>query len=180
VSGRVPTATEATRLAELQRLVTGSGEGRVAVLREGKVVGVVARSDLLRALGEPVEAAEDGADSIATELAALDRLAPVFEAVAAAAEQFDGVYLVGGTVRDILLGERSFDVDVAVEGDAIAFAELLATELGGRVTAHEKFGTAVVSYGEQERVDVVTTRTEFYDAPAALPTVEHATIREDL
>src|SRR5205823_14819736 len=47
-------------------------------------------------------------------------------------------------------------------------------------TPHSKFGTAVVSYGESGRVDVVTARTEFYDAPAALPTVEHATIREDL
>jgi tRNA nucleotidyltransferase (CCA-adding enzyme) len=90
------------------------------------------------------------------------------------------VYLVGGTVRDILLGERSFDVDIAVEGDAIAFARALASALDGRVRPHEKFGTAVVLYGEDERVDVVTARTEFYEAPAALPTVEHATIREDL
>src|SRR5207253_11161157 len=77
-------------------------------------------------------------------------------------------------------GERSFDVDVAVEGDAVAVAEELAEALGGRLRAHRRFGTAVVLYGEGERVDVVTARTEFYDAPAALPTVEHATIREDL
>ena len=114
------------------------------------------------------------------ELARLERLQPVFEAVAAVSEPFEGVYLVGGTVRDILLGERSFDVDIAVEGDAIALAQALADALGGRVRAHEKFGTAVVLYGDDERVDVVTARTEFYDAPAALPTVEHASIREDL
>src|SRR5207253_2207283 len=86
----------------------------------------------------------------------------------------------GGPVRGILLGERGFDVDIAVEGDAIALAQALADALGGRVRAHDKFGTAVVLYGEDERVDVVTARTEFYDAPAALPTVEHASIREDL
>src|SRR5204862_7115785 len=114
------------------------------------------------------------------ELGKLERLQPVFEAVAAVSEPFEGVYLVGGTVRDILLGERSFDVDIAVEGDAIALAQALADALGGRVRAHDKFGTAVVIYGEGERVDVVTARTEFYDAPAALPTVEHASIREDL
>src|SRR5204863_7310087 len=74
----------------------------------------------------------------------------------------------------------SFDVDIAVEGDAIALAQALADALGGRVRAHEKFGTAVVVYGDGERVDVVTARTEFYDAPAALPAVEHASIREDL
>ncbi len=82
-------------------------------------------------------------------------------------------------MRDILLGEQSFDVDIAVEGDAIELARALAEALDGRVRPHEKFGTAVVLY-DGGRVDVVTTRTEFYDAPAALPTVEHATIREDL
>jgi tRNA nucleotidyltransferase (CCA-adding enzyme) len=117
---------------------------------------------------------------LSDELARLERLQPVFEAVAAVSEPFEGVYLVGGTVRDILLGERGFDVDIAVEGDAIALAQALADALGGRVRAHEKFGTAVVIYGDDERVDVVTARTEFYDAPAALPTVEHASIREDL
>ena len=115
-----------------------------------------------------------------SELARLERLQPVFEAVAAVSEPFEGVYLVGGTVRDILLGEPNFDVDIAVEGDAIALAQALADALGGRVRAHDKFGTAVVIYGDDERVDVVTARTEFYDAPAALPTVEHASIREDL
>src|SRR5919108_575722 len=58
--------------------------------------------------------------------------------------------------------------------------DLDAGALGGRVRAHPKFGTAVVLYGEDGRVDVVTARTEFYDAPAALPSVEHASIREDL
>jgi tRNA nucleotidyltransferase (CCA-adding enzyme) len=83
-------------------------------------------------------------------------------------------------VRDILLGEENFDVDIAVEGDAIVFARALAATLGGRVTPHDKFGTAVVKYEGDERVDVVTTRTEFYDAPGALPTVERAGLREDL
>ncbi len=108
------------------------------------------------------------------------RLHEAAEAVAALGDRAEGVYLVGGTIRDILLGEQSFDVDIAVEGDAIAFAYALAKVLGGRATPHHKFGTAVVSYGEHERIDVVTTRTEFYDAPGALPTVERAGLREDL
>jgi tRNA nucleotidyltransferase (CCA-adding enzyme) len=173
------TCREDTPLAELQHLLATSADGRIAVLRGDEVVGVVTRSNVLRALGGRA-AGEPEPGSLAPELERLERLTPVFEAVAAVSEPFDGVYLVGGTVRDILLGERSFDVDVAVEGDAIALAEALARELRGRVKAHRKFGTAVVLYGRGERVDVVTARTEFYDAPAALPTVEHATIREDL
>src|SRR5205823_2707731 len=179
MSARAATCAEDTPLAELQRLLAG-GDDRIAVLRDEKIAGVVTRSDLLRALGEQAAPAGKPGPMRTGELARLERLRPVFEAVAAVSEPFEGVYLVGGTVRDILLGERSFDVDIAVEGDAIALAQALADALAGRVRAHEKFGTAVVLYGEDERVDVVTARTEFYDAPAALPTVEHASIREDL
>jgi tRNA nucleotidyltransferase (CCA-adding enzyme) len=179
MSSRVATCDEETPLSELQRLLA-AGDERVAVVREGRLVGVVTRSDVLEALGERAAATRRPAVSLAEELAKLERLTPVFEAVAALSEAYEGVYLVGGTVRDILLGERGFDVDIAVEGDAIALAQALADALGGRVRAHEKFGTAVVVYGDGERVDVVTARTEFYDAPAALPAVEHASIREDL
>jgi tRNA nucleotidyltransferase (CCA-adding enzyme) len=180
MSSRVPTCQERTPLAELQRLLAGSSEGRVAVLRGDKVFGVVTRSDILRALGEPVAPEPEAPADLADELATLEHLAPVFEAVAALSEAQEGVYLVGGTVRDILLDEPNFDIDIAVEGDAIELARALARELDGRLQAHAKFGTAVVLYGDGDRVDLVTARTEFYDAPAALPAIEHATIREDL
>jgi len=88
----------------------------------------------------------------------------------------EGLYLVGGTVRDILLGRPSFDVDIAVEGDAIAFAR----GLGGEVTGHGRFGTAVVRFPDGRRWDVVTARRERYGAPAALPEVEAGTIADDL
>jgi tRNA nucleotidyltransferase (CCA-adding enzyme) len=177
----VPTATEDTPVTELQQLLERSPEGRVAVLHDGKVAGVVTRRDLLRALGElPAGTARETGVSLEAELDALAELGPVFDAVRATSEPYEGVYLVGGTVRDILLEERNFDVDIAVEGDGIAFARTLAAALKGRFRPHEKFGTAVVLYGDGDRVDVVTARTEFYDAPAALPAVEHATIREDL
>ena len=180
MSGRVQVVDEEASLGELQRLLASSAEGRLAVLRGERLVGVVTRTDVLQALGEAVEIPSEPTDSITDELGRLERLAPVFDAVAAASDTVDGVYLVGGTVRDILLGEPSFDVDIAVEGDAIGLARSIARQLGGRVRTHEKFGTAVVVYGDEQHVDVVTARTEFYDAPAALPTVEHASIRDDL
>jgi tRNA nucleotidyltransferase (CCA-adding enzyme) len=179
MSGRVATSTPDTPVAELQSLLA-AGNDRVAVLEGERIAGVVTRSDVLKALGAQTAPPERPGPMLTEELARLERLQRVFETVAAVSEPYEGVYLVGGTVRDILLGERSFDVDIAVEGDAIALAQALADALGGRVRAHDKFGTAVVLYGEGERVDVVTARTEFYDAPAALPTVEHASIREDL
>ena len=180
MSGRVITASEDASIAELQVLVTSATDGRVAVLRDGELSGVVARADLLRALEGVEPEGREPPGSIADELHRLEDLRQLFEAVAALGDRAEGVYVVGGTVRDILLGEKSFDVDIAIEGDAIEFARALAETLGGRATPHERFGTAVVSYGDDARVDVVTTRTEFYDAPAALPTVERAGLREDL
>jgi tRNA nucleotidyltransferase (CCA-adding enzyme) len=88
----------------------------------------------------------------------------------------EGVYLVGGTIRDLLLGRKSFDVDLAVEGDAIEFAR----GLGGEVTAHGRFGTAVVRFPDGRQLDVVTCRRETYAGPAALPDVEAGTIADDL
>ena len=118
------------------------------MLKDGEVIGVVTRSDLLRAFDEPVSEAREGRRRRSPSGSrALERLAPVFEAVQAVSERFDGVYLVGGAVRDVLMGEPTFDIDIAVEGDGIAFAEALAGALGGRAVPHEKFGTAIVIAG---------------------------------
>ena len=180
MSGRATTTTEDATLAQLRVLVTDAEDGRVAVLRDDELVGVVARVDLLRALEGVEHDREQTGESLADELSGIQRLRGLFDAVASLGDRAEAVYLVGGTVRDIILGEESFDVDIAVEGDAIDFARALAAALDGRVTPHQKFGTAIVLYGDGERVDVVTTRTEFYDAPGALPTVERAGLREDL
>jgi tRNA nucleotidyltransferase (CCA-adding enzyme) len=182
MSPGVTTCEVTTTLAELQRLISGAYAGRVPVVRDGEVVGVVTRSDVLRALGElaPEPPRAGGARDLAERLLSLPGLRMVFETIQAVSVGFEGVYLVGGTVRDILLGEPSFDVDIAVEGDGIALGRALADALGGRAVPHERFGTAVVLYGDGGRLDVATTRTEFYDAPGALPSVEQASLRQDL
>lgn len=92
-----------------------------------------------------------------------------------------GVYLVGGAVRDLMLGYAQFDYDLAVEGEAAELAELLAREIGGEVTVHQRFGTATFRAADDELfVDIAETRTETYPAPGALPEVRPATIAEDL
>ncbi len=180
MSSQVVSSGEGATLQELRALVTAAEDGRVAVLGEGGLVGIVSRADLLRELEGGAVAPSAPTVSIAEQLRATRRLRAIVEAVESLTDRTEGVYLVGGTVRDILLGEESFDVDIAVEGDAISFAYALARAIGGRATPHRRFGTSIVSYGDGERVDVVTTRTEFYDAPGALPTVERAGLREDL
>jgi tRNA nucleotidyltransferase (CCA-adding enzyme) len=176
----VAVCEQTTSLPDLRRLLVDSPAGRIAVVEGGEVVGVVTRGDLLAALGHE-EAPERVVEvDLRLELESLEQLGLLREAIATIGGTHEGIYLVGGSVRDVLLGTEGFDIDIAVEGDAIALARELARLMQGRIRAHEKFGTAVVLYGDDARVDVVTTRSEFYDAPAALPLVEHANIREDL
>jgi tRNA nucleotidyltransferase (CCA-adding enzyme) len=105
---------------------------------------------------------------------ALREAHPELETVRAVARQ--PVYLVGGAVRDLLLGRDRADVDLMVEGDATA----LAAELGGASSEHDRFGAVKVDVDGHE-VDIVGARTETYERPGALPTVTPAeTIEEDL
>jgi tRNA nucleotidyltransferase (CCA-adding enzyme) len=102
--------------------------------------------------------------------------------VAAAAP--DPVYLVGGAVRDLLLGRGRADIDLAVEGDPAALAAALGAEI---VESHSRFGTFKLALGgcrpgmPDEVVDVASARRETYVRPGALPSVElGAPIRTDL
>ncbi len=88
-------------------------------------------------------------------------------------------YLVGGPVRDLLLGRRLVDLDVVVEGDAMALAGSLAQALGGRAVTHPRFGTAKLRLPFLT-VDLATARAETYSRPGALPTVRPAPIAADL
>ena len=89
------------------------------------------------------------------------------------------VYLVGGGVRDLLLGLPQLDVDVMVEGDAIALASPVAAELGARLVTHPRFGTAAVR-GRDFRLDLAGARQEQYARPGALPSVQPAELADDL
>ena len=87
----------------------------------------------------------------------------------------DGVHLVGGAVRDLLLGREPRELDVVVEGDVAA----LARRLGAAVTVHERFGTATVQ-SDGCRFDLAAARAETYARPGALPDVRPAGIDADL
>jgi tRNA nucleotidyltransferase (CCA-adding enzyme) len=89
-------------------------------------------------------------------------------------------YAVGGFVRDLLLGVRDEDLDLTIEGDGVAFARQLAAATAGICKGPSAFGTAVVIAGDGHKIDVATARRETYKHPAALPTVEPGSIRDDL
>jgi tRNA nucleotidyltransferase (CCA-adding enzyme) len=86
-----------------------------------------------------------------------------------------GVFLVGGAVRDLLLGGAPFDLDLVVEGDPAP----VAARLDGEVVLHDRFGTATVTVGGFS-YDIARARRETYPSPGALPEVTPATLEEDL
>ena len=188
MTSNVATISPDATLTEIQHAIVKARGGRVAVVSAevdghpaaADVLGVVTRTDLLAALSRrPPETADEWDSDLGDALRKRSELEPLWAAVGVAAQTVDGVYLVGGAVRDLLLDAPSFDIDLAVEGDGIAFAEALAAGLGGRMHPHERFHTAVVIAGDL-RIDVATARTEHYEYPAALPVVEHSSIRRDL
>jgi len=96
-----------------------------------------------------------------------------------AAKQKQRVYLVGGAVRDLLLGYPNFDLDLVVEGDAVRLAEQVAETGQAKLLAHHRFGTAKLRY-ENFTLDLATARKETYARPGALPAVTPGTLKDDL
>lgn len=90
------------------------------------------------------------------------------------------LYLVGGTVRDMLLRRARMDIDLAVEGDGMRFADRLARASGGRCAPNPRFLTATVEMPEGHSLDVATARSETYEHPGALPRVASASMDVDL
>ncbi len=183
----------------LRKVMTEQDWGQVPVVdpNTGGILGIVTRTDLIKQwLALPAAQPETLADLMAQMLpAALRDL--LEQAGVAAGELGLPLYAVGGFVRDLLLGEPNFDIDLVVEGDAIRLAQALAQRLGGRVRSHRRFGTAkwilpqelLARAGEGRNhagkampasLDFVTSRMEFYERPTALPTVERSSIKQDL
>jgi len=163
--------------------------GRLLVVdEERRLLGLISRTDLLK-LWPEVRPREEGLPGDwASRLQ--ERLpAPLWELLRQAGQVAEEVgfslYLVGGFVRDLLLGLPNLDLDLVVEGDAITLARELARRRGGRVRSHRRFGTAkwiLEGMGPDlpPHLDFVTARTEFYEQPTALPTVEFSSLRHDL
>ena len=96
-----------------------------------------------------------------------------------ATERGQRVYLVGGVVRDMLLGYSGSDIDLVVEGDAIELAQEMAETSRAKLLTHRRFGTAKLRYNNFA-LDLATARKETYTRPGALPTVTPGTIKDDL
>lgn len=191
---KISTVGVKDNLYEAMEIILQQRQRLVPVVTGEDLVGVLTRTDIIRLLIDetvhmpeittPVEHRERNIyDLIVSQFP--EALQSVLREAGRLGDELDiAVYAVGGFVRDLLMKQPNLDTDLAVEGDGIAFAEKLAEHLGGRVRSHPKFRTATVFYtdsdGKNCLLDVATARLEYYEYPAALPTVELSSIKMDL
>lgn len=179
-------------LQHLQAVMTDSGWGQVPVVEPEslKLVGIVTRTDVLKTLSHR-HPRNIQAHSLVVRLKKTlptAELALITALAEQAVEEHLPVYIVGGFVRDLMLGHPGADLDMVVEGDAIKLGKSLVAKYGGRLTSHSRFGTARwYLYDSQlqdpvlpEYLDLISARQEYYEHPSALPIVEHGSIKLDL
>ncbi|MBX9696051.1 MAG: CBS domain-containing protein [Cyanobacteria bacterium] len=199
-----------TGLSEIQHIMVREDIGRLPVLDEDNhLIGVVSRKNVLKTLYGDYAGTEEGAnygeseetiehflpkskskdrnrvfkDQLATLSLSTQWLCKQVGEVAAHNNMV--AYAVGGFVRDLFLHRDNFDLDFVVEGNAIEMADRLEREYPSRfevVARHERFQTATLTFRAERirEVDLSTARTEYYDFPAALPTVEPSMLEHDL
>lgn len=180
-------------MKEAEKQMVEHDIGRLPVMSEGKLVGILTRSDILRALfGLAPKLYESKRSSstipsrkqtVADLQACIDT--PILDKIQLlgeiAQENRYRVFLVGGCVRDFLLNMKPRDFDFLVEDDAIAFAERIANRYPGvKLVMNPQFRTAKIKFQEGFTFDLASARTEYYEHPADLPTVSTGSLREDL
>lgn len=226
-AGQVSVRPDAS-ISALRQVMIDSNWGQIPVIEaSGRIIGIVTRTDLIK-LWDADALPRRHAQAIAARLKS--SLRPVQHALLRLIGEEVSVinytvYIVGGFVRDLLLNpllnpllngrqldsdqanHATLDMDIVIEGNAIAFAQRMHSLYGGRVVPHQRFNTAKwllddpanpvhthklladlgpdagTPWSRQDlpaHLDFVTARTEFYTAPSVLPTVEDSSIKLDL
>ncbi|MBI1269074.1 CBS domain-containing protein [bacterium] len=209
MSKPVFTVKKDTPLVEIQHLMVTEDIGRLPVLdSDGRLVGLVTRQNVLDTLyGTYSRNKGEGRLEDTIEVDVLVPEAKHRQRIEAIKNKFENLepstlwlcrtigevaarkgmvaYAVGGLVRDLILGRQNFDLDFVVEGSARDLAQSFEQDYPARfevVATHERFNTATIIYHAEtdKEVDLSTARTEFYEFPAALPTVEPSKLEQDL
>ncbi|MDA8418527.1 MAG: CBS domain-containing protein [Desulfobacteraceae bacterium] len=181
-------------LADIQERIIERRQRFIPVVEDERVLGVITRTDLLNLLvkeragaaGDPERDEQPSStrrrnlNQVMVSCLSKEMIVLLRSIGEVAKEMGFSAYAVGGFVRDLLRQTRNLDLDIVIEGDGIRFAAELARRLGGVIRPHEKFQTAVVKLPDGFKIDVATARLEYYEYPAALPTIEMSSIKLDL
>ncbi|MCJ7771896.1 MAG: CBS domain-containing protein [Desulfobacterales bacterium] len=182
-------------ISEIQEKIIQSKQRILPVINKKKTIGVVTRTDLLNVLiRQSQKNSKDLSNSPKEQIPARtrnvgkfmkerlsERIRDILSDIGKAANEINySAYVVGGFVRDLFLYRKNEDLDIVIEGDGIAFAKKYSKLTGSRMHAHEKFGTAVIIFPDGFKIDIASARMEYYQFPAAMPTVEMSSIKLDL
>ncbi|MFW2367678.1 MAG: CBS domain-containing protein, partial [Desulforhopalus sp.] len=195
MSSEVKTLPLNATLADIQELIIEHRQRLIPIVQNKGLIGVITRTDLLnRLVNDPAHLPKNLLHE--SEHPSLERqrnlnvliveclprnMIQLLQTIGEVAKSLEyNAFAVGGFVRDLLLKKANLDLDVVVEGDGITFAKSLAKHLAGRYRTHERFKTAVVLLPDGFKIDIATARLEYYEYPAAMPTVELSSIKLDL
>jgi len=191
MSSKLVTARVDTPLYILKKMMIENDIGRIPILDANNIlVGIVTRSDIIKATSSEVPISRFVENATLPSFANLSktiskrlpsRVVNLLRLLGLYGSDFKmSVYVVGGFVRDLLLGIPNYDIDIVVEGNGIDFAKHVGRQLNATVVPYEKFFTATIVFKDGFRIDVATARTEYYDQPGKLPHVDISSIKKDL
>ncbi len=195
MSDDVITISPEATIRDAQELMVKYDIGRLPVMKDDEMVGIVTRTDVLASYYEDasphhfqnrygtsmVEISErrEDAAGLLDELPA--GIQKILQTCSRLSEKLDiPVYLVGGMVRDMLLDRENRDIDLVIEGEIKSFLQELAEELKAEYQFHERFQTGTLTLSGEYNLDLARARSEFYPSPGARPQVEQAGLLEDL
>jgi tRNA nucleotidyltransferase (CCA-adding enzyme) len=175
-------------LDEVRELLIRHDVGRLPVLEDGKLIGIISRTDVLRQIYLSRDSHRESEDN-QTNLHDLLLQLPWewLDLLKLAGRIANGcgveAYAVGGFVRDLLLRrlhEGTWDLDLCIEGSVDLFLERMADRVKAEVHRHKRFETATLILPSGTKIDVARARQERYVRPAALPEVESSNLKHDL
>lgn len=186
------TVSARTALSEIKRSIIEENQRFLPVVEAKKITGAITRTDLLRVLHvdetdtsfeietRPLVTKKTTMKSVLSERLPRKILSLLKDIGKIADDLGYNAYAVGGFARDIILRVPDYDIDIVIEGDGIHFARYFASQFGFTVKVYKKFGTAVINIGNNRKIDIASSRLEYYEKPAALPKVEWSSIKLDL
>ncbi len=188
MSYKVVTVKPQAPLYAIHKIVSEKDIGVIPVVEGGVIRGVINRTDVLRNVHDslflkPHRIKKTLVLNLSKKIQAvlLKDVVAIMRRIGRLANSLGfTAFAVGGLVRDLILGVENLDLDVVIEGDAIKLGHLLAGELNASIVVHKKFGTCSVITKDKFKIDIATARKEIYEKPAALPTVEFSSLKDDL